>query len=78
MLQFAILSSQLTKIIAWKDISSKNSYLNIGKLLWIVISDKSENIWNIFVNFVALATWNFGIFKTYSKIMHFYGFPWDF
>ena len=78
MLQFAILSSQLTKIIAWKDISSKNSYLNIGKLLWIVISDNSDNIWNIFVNFVALATWNCGIFKTYSKILHFYGFPWDF
>ena len=78
MLQFAILSSQLTKIIAWKDISSKNSYLNIGKLLWIVTSDNSENIWNIFVNFVALATWNCGIFKTYSKILHFYGFPWDF
>ena len=78
MQQFAIISWQLAKIITCKDISSINSYLNIGKLLWIVISDNSDNIWNIFVNFVALATWNFGILETYSKIMHFYGFPWDF
>ena len=78
MQQFAILSWQLAKIISCKDISSKNYYFNIGKQLWIVISD---NVWQYMkhvVLFVVFATWNFGVFKTYCKILHFYGFPWDF
>ena len=67
MQQFAILSWQLVKIISCKDISSKNYYSNIGKQLWIVISD---NVWQYMkhvVLFVVFATWNFGVFKTYCK-----------
>ena len=62
MQQFAIISLQLTKIISCKDISSKNSYLNIGKLLWIVISENMWEYMKYFVHFVELATWNFVIF----------------
>ena len=64
MQQFAIISWQLAKIISCKDISSKNYYFNIGKQLWIVISD---NVWQYMkhiVLFVVFATWNFGVFKT--------------
>ena len=78
MQQFAIISWQLAKIISFKDILSKNYYFNIGKQLWIVISD---NVWQYMkhgVLFVVFATWNFGVFKTYCKILHFYGVPWDF
>ena len=62
MSQFGILSSQLTKIIACKDISPKNSYLNLRKLFWIVISDSMWQHIKHFVPFAEFTSWNFGIF----------------
>ena len=56
MQHFGIISLQLTKIIYCKNISSKNSYLNIRKLVRIVIKDNMWQNMKHAVHFVEFAT----------------------
>ena len=56
MQHFGIISLQLTKIISCKNISSKNSYLNIRKLVRIVIKDNMWQNMKHVVHFVEFAT----------------------
>ena len=73
MQQFAILSWQLAKIISCKDISSKNYYFNIGKQLWIVISD---NVWQYMKHVLLFCGIRYLNFWSFQNIWQNSAFLW--